>query len=125
MVDRCSVTILGIDHVQVAAPRGCEAEARAFYGSVLGLAEILRPETLPNPEGCWFQAGAQELHVGMEEAFRPARKAHPSLVVDDLPALLARLEGLGITPRADTSIPGVARVHVDDPFGNRLELRQA
>jgi catechol 2,3-dioxygenase-like lactoylglutathione lyase family enzyme len=119
------VRVLGIDHVQVAAPSGCEAEARAFYGELLGLEELPRPETLPNPEGCWFRAGSQELHVGVEEPFRPSRKAHPSLVVDDLAALLEALEGVGVVPRHDTSIPGAVRAYVDDPFGNRLELRQA
>ena len=87
MVDRVPVTILGIDHVQVAAPRGCEAEARAFYGGLLGLEELAKPEALAARGGCWFRAGSQELHVGVEEPFAPARKAHPGLVVDDLAAL--------------------------------------
>ena len=116
--------VTGIDHVQVAAPPGCEAEARAFYGSLLGLEELPKPEPLAARGGCWFRAGAQELHVGVEEPFAPARKAHPGLVVDDLEALVARLAGAGIEAAWDETLPEVRRCHVADPFGNRLELRQ-
>jgi catechol 2,3-dioxygenase-like lactoylglutathione lyase family enzyme len=119
------VRILGIDHVQVTAPPGSEAEARAFYGELLGLEELPRPTTLPDRYGCWFRAGAQELHVGFEELFHPARKAHPSFIVDDLAALVARLRAVGTEATSDASIPGVERAFVSDPFGNRLELRQA
>jgi catechol 2,3-dioxygenase-like lactoylglutathione lyase family enzyme len=119
------VRILGIDHVQVAAPPGSEAEARAFYGELLGLEELARPASLPDRYGCWFRAGAQELHVGFEEPFRPARKAHPSFVVDDLAALVTLLRARGTPPTPDASIPGVERAFASDPFGNRLELRQA
>jgi catechol 2,3-dioxygenase-like lactoylglutathione lyase family enzyme len=118
------VGITGIDHVQVAAPKGCEAEARAFYGALLGLEEIPKPEPLASRGGCWFRAGAQELHVGVEEPFAPARKAHPGLVVDDLDALGARLAAEGIAVTYDDALPGTKRFHVADPFGNRLELRQ-
>lgn len=117
--------VLGIDHVQVTGPPGCEAEARAFYGGLLGLEELYRPNTLPDPDGCWFRAGTQELHVGIERAFRPAQKAHPSFLVDDLTALVARLEANGTHATPDDSIPGVERSFVSDPFGNRVELRQA
>jgi catechol 2,3-dioxygenase-like lactoylglutathione lyase family enzyme len=125
MVDPRPVTILGIDHVQVAAPRGCEAEARAFYGRLLGLEELEKPEPLRARGGCWFRAGTHELHVGVEEPFAPARKAHPGFVVDDLPALAGRLRAQGIEVTADETIAGVERAYVADPFGNRLELRQA
>ena len=125
MVDRRSVTILGIDHVQVAAPRGCEAEARAFYGGLLGLEELEKPEPLRARGGSWFRAGTHELHVGVEEPFAPARKAHPGFVVDDLAALAERLRAQGIDVTPDETIPGVGRAYVADPFGNRLELRQA
>jgi catechol 2,3-dioxygenase-like lactoylglutathione lyase family enzyme len=108
----------------VAAPQGCEAEARAFYGSLLGLEEIPKPEQLAARGGCWFRAGAQELHVGVEEPFAPARKAHPGLVVDDLDALASRLSAEGIEVSWDDAIPGVKRLHVADPFGNRLECRE-
>jgi len=125
MVDRGEMTIIGIDHVQVAAPAGCEAEARAFYGELLGLEELEKPEELRGRGGCWFQAGAQELHVGVEEPFAPGRKAHPGLVVSDLAALAERLRAVGIELVPDDTIPGTPRLHVADPFGNRLELRQS
>ena len=125
MVDRLLVTILGIDHVQVAAPAGGEAQARAFYGGLLGLEELPKPEQLQSRGGCWFRAGTHELHVGVEEPFAPARKAHPGFVVDDLVALSDRLRGEGIAVTPDDTIPGVERAYVADPFGNRLELRQA
>jgi catechol 2,3-dioxygenase-like lactoylglutathione lyase family enzyme len=118
------VSVLGIDHVQVAAPPGCEAEARAFYAGLLRLDEVPKPEPLGARGGCWFRAGEQELHVGIEEPFAPARKAHPGLVVDDLDGVVERLRGAGIEVRWDDTIPAVRRCHVDDPFGNRLELRQ-
>jgi catechol 2,3-dioxygenase-like lactoylglutathione lyase family enzyme len=117
--------ILGIDHVQVVGPEGSEPQARAFYGELLGLEELPRPTTLPDRNGCWFRAGTHELHVGVEEPFHPARKAHPSFVVDDLAGLVRRLEEQGIRAQPDASIAGVQRVFVSDPFGNRLELRQA
>jgi catechol 2,3-dioxygenase-like lactoylglutathione lyase family enzyme len=125
MVDRRSVGIIGIDHVQVAAPQGCEAEARAFYGELLGLEELPKPEPLASRGGCWFRAGEQELHVGVEAGFAPARKAHPGLVVDDLSRLADRLREQGVDVTPDETIPGVERAYVADPFGNRLELRQA
>ena len=125
MVDRALVTILGIDHVQVAAPAGCEQAARAFYGGLLELDELAKPAPLAARGGCWFRAGAQELHVGVEDPFAPARKAHPGFLVSDLAALGDRLRAAGFGVVADETIPGVERSYVDDPFGNRIELRQA
>ena len=119
------MTITGIDHVQVAAPAGCEAEARAFYGALLGLEELPKPELLAACGGCWFRAGAQELHIGVEAPFTPARKAHPGFVVADLAALAERLAGEGIAVAWDEAIPGTERFHAADPFGNRLEFRRA
>jgi catechol 2,3-dioxygenase-like lactoylglutathione lyase family enzyme len=116
--------VTGIDHVQIAAPLGCEEAARAFYGGLLGLEEIPKPGTLSARGGCWFLAGAQELHVGVDEPFAPARKAHPGLVADDLDALAARLREAGHVVVVDDAIPGAKRFHVADPFGNRLEIRQ-
>jgi len=115
------MTVTGIDHVQVAAPAGCEAEARAFYGELLGLEELPKPEPLAARGGCWFRAGAQELHVGVEHPFTPARKAHPDLVVGEL---ATRLGAAGIDVSYDDTIPGTKRFHAADPFGNRLEFRQ-
>ena len=119
------MTVSGIDHVQVAAPAGCEPEARAFYGGLLGLEELPKPEALAVRGGCWFRAGAQELHVGVEEEFTPARKAHPSFVVSDLDGLASRLTAAGIGVAYNDEIPGTKRFETADPFGNRLEFRQA
>jgi catechol 2,3-dioxygenase-like lactoylglutathione lyase family enzyme len=119
------MAITGIDHVQVAAPPGCEPAARAFYGTLLGLEEVRKPEHLAGRGGCWFRAGTAELHVGVEEPFAPARKAHPGFTVADLDTLAARLRAAGIEATPDDSIPGTKRFHTADPFGNRLEFRQA
>ena len=124
MVDPLLMAITGIDHVQVAAPAGCEDDARAFYCGLLGLAEIPKPAQLATRGGCWFRAGAQELHVGVEDPFMAAEKAHPGLVADDLGAIAEKLRGAGYAVAYVEGIPGVRRFHVHDPFGNRLELRQ-
>ena len=121
------MSIAGLHHVQVAAPPGCEEEARAFYGEALGLPEVAKPPLLAVRGGCWFSLGAAELHVGVEEPFRPAAKAHPALAVasvGELEALAASLEAAGIDVRwaDDAEIPGQRRFHVSDPWGNRLEL---
>jgi catechol 2,3-dioxygenase-like lactoylglutathione lyase family enzyme len=113
------VAVIGLDHVQVAAPPGCEAQARAFYGDALGLAELEKPPALAARGGVWFACGAQQLHVGVEDPFTPARKAHPALLVADLDALVGRLGG---DVEWDDAIPGLRRCYVADPFGNRLEL---
>jgi catechol 2,3-dioxygenase-like lactoylglutathione lyase family enzyme len=108
-----------IDHVQVAAPPGCEQEARAFYGGLCGLEEIEKPEALRARGGVWFAlGGGQQLHVGVEQGFAPARKAHPAFAVDDLDGLAARLRDV----RWDAALPGVRRFYASDPFGNRLEF---
>jgi catechol 2,3-dioxygenase-like lactoylglutathione lyase family enzyme len=114
--------VVGVDHVQVAAPHDAEAEARGFYGGLLGLRELAKPPDLAARGGVWFACGAQELHVGIEEPFAPARKAHPALRVEGLEALAERLVGAGVEVRWDAAVPGVARCFVDDPWGNRLEL---
>ena len=114
--------IVGIDHVQLAAPAGCEAEARLFFGEVLGLAEIEKPESLRARGGVWFAVGPHQLHVGVEDRFAPARKAHPAFRVQGLDELAARLAAAGVEPRWDDDLPGCRRFYVDDPFGNRIEL---
>ena len=117
------MTVTGIDHVQIAAPPGCEDAARGFYGGLLGLEELPKPEPLAARGGCWFRAGATELHVGVEEPFAPARKAHPGFVVEGLERLRRRLEEAGVPVRDDDSLPGARRFYAEDPFGNRLEFR--
>ncbi len=116
------MAITGIDHVQIAAPPGCEDEARAFYGRLLGMEEIPKPDELRARGGCWFRAGEQELHVGVEEPFAPAQKAHPGLVASDLDGLCTRLGEAGVSWEGDYAV-GVDRIFVHDPFGNRLEVR--
>jgi len=118
------VTIAGIDHVQLAAPVGCEVEARGFFGGVLGMREIHKPETLAGRGGVWFACGDQELHVGVESNFTPAHKAHPAFRVVDLTALRTRIEEAGVHTTADDAIPGVRRFYTQDPFGNRLEFTE-
>jgi catechol 2,3-dioxygenase-like lactoylglutathione lyase family enzyme len=116
------VRFLGFHHVQLAMPSGREAEAVAFYGGVLGLNEVPKPQELAGRGGRWFRSGAVEVHLGVEEPFVQARKAHPALLVDDLAGLEGRLRAAGVEPVADVELEGHRRVHVSDPFGNRLEL---
>ena len=121
------MTIVGLDHVQVAAPSGCEPEARAFYGALLGLPEIDKPPALARRGGVWFRMGAHELHVGVDASFHPAGKAHPGIRVTDVAGLrtiAARLEdgGVRVIWADPGEIAGVERFHCHDPFGNRIEL---
>ena len=111
-----------IDHVQLAIPPGGESAARRFYGELLGLAEVPRPPALAVRGGGWFESGEVKIHLGVEEDFRPARKAHPALRCRDYAGLVARLATAGIEVRVAADVPGVTRCHVDDPFGNRIEL---
>jgi catechol 2,3-dioxygenase-like lactoylglutathione lyase family enzyme len=116
------VRVLGFDHVQVAMPRGEEDRARSFYADLLGLDEIPKPGPLAGRGGLWFQCGELQLHLGIEEPFSPARKAHPALRIHGYEELLARLAAAGYSAVPDTSLPGVERASVSDPFGNRVEL---
>ena len=111
-----------LDHVQLAMPAGGEAAATSFYEGVLGLRRVAKPPNLEARGGCWFEGGDLRLHLGVEADFRPARKAHPALLVEDLPALLGVLAAAGVEAREDEPLEGYDRVYVDDPFGNRLEL---
>jgi catechol 2,3-dioxygenase-like lactoylglutathione lyase family enzyme len=113
--------IAGLDHVQLACPPGAEDDARAFYGELLGLREIEKPEQLRSRGGVWFDCGPHQLHLGVEEDFRPARKAHPALRVASVSELQALAERLGDV-RWDEDLPGFQRFYVHDPFGNRIEV---
>ena len=120
------MTVKGFDHVQLAMPAGGEPLARRFYGEVLGLAEIAKPPTLAARGGNWFRCGSLQLHLGVEADFRPAKKAHPALLVDDLAAAIAALEAAGFEVKHDPEpVPGVERAFTSDPFGNRIELVEA
>jgi catechol 2,3-dioxygenase-like lactoylglutathione lyase family enzyme len=116
--------VRALDHIQLAMPPGREAEARAFYADLLGIPEIAKPANLACRGGCWFERGALKIHLGVEAEFRPARKAHPAFLVDDLATLAAALEVAGHPVRADEPLEGYERLYVDDPFGNRIELMQ-
>ena len=114
--------VVGLHHVQLAAPAGSEDALRAFYGGLLGLPEVPKPPVLAARGGVWFRSAGVELHLGVEEGFRPARKAHPGLLVDDLDALVARLGAADVEVVRDGDLPGHRRCYVADPVGNRLEL---
>ena len=116
--------ILSIDHVQVAIPAASEDRARAFYSGILGFTEIDKPPQMAERKSIWFVTGAVSLHLGVEPDFTPAKRAHPAFVVAGLDKILAACERAGIATKPDTSFAGFRRVHVFDPFGNRLELME-
>ena len=118
------MTVIGIDHVQLAMPEGQEERARAFYQGLLRMEEVAKPAHLAVRGGCWFMSGSAKVHLGVEKDFLPARKAHPGLLVDDLAAVVAVLEAAEFATAADEPLHGYLRTYVDDPFGNRIELMQ-
>jgi len=117
--------ILSLDHVQIAIPVGGETRARDFYSGILGLTEIAKPASMAGRNSIWFAAGSVNLHLGIEEDFHPAKRAHPALVVDNLDDVVAACESAGLATRPDTSFNNFRRVHIFDPFGNRLELMES
>ena len=117
--------ITGLDHVQIAIPAGREAEARAFYGELLGLAELEKPEPLRSRGGVWFSGPDFGLHLGVETPFAPAKKAHPAFQVKGLEAFYTRLKEAEVEVLWDTALPNVRRFYVHDPFGNRLEFLES
>ncbi|QNS05757.1 VOC family protein [Streptomyces xanthii] len=114
--------IVGLDHVQLAAPAGSEELLRGFYGEVLGMTEIPKPPVLAARGGCWFSAGSVQVHLGIEEDFRPARKAHPGILVRGIEEFAERLAGGGVEVVRDAALPGYRRFYALDPVGNRLEF---
>src|SRR6185369_9462928 len=116
------MAILAIEHVQLAMPPGGEDDARAFYTGLLGIPEVPKPPELAKRGGVWFEQGALKIHLGVEADFRPAKKAHPALLTDDLDALVARCHRAGVAVVHDEPLAGYRRVYVADPFGNRIEL---
>lgn len=117
------MAIIGLDHVQIAIPAGGEDSAREFYGDLLGMHEVPKPENL-SVSGCWFERGGVSLHVGVDPDFTPARKAHPAFLVDDLEGLSKRLDAAGHETRDDKPVEGYDRFFASDPFGNRVEFMQ-
>lgn len=116
------MTIERVHHVQLAMPPGGEARARAFYGDILGIPEKPKPPNLAKRGGAWFEAGELRVHLGVEEDFRAARKAHPAFVVSDLEDLLGACRRGGYEVIDDQPLAGCNRAYVYDPFGNRIEL---
>jgi catechol 2,3-dioxygenase-like lactoylglutathione lyase family enzyme len=114
--------LTGLHHVQLAAPAGSEDALREFYGEALGMTEVPKPPMLATRGGAWFRSGGLELHLGIEDDFRPARKAHPGIVVTGLDEVVARLGAHGSDVTWDDNFPGFRRCYVADPHGNRLEL---
>jgi len=114
-----------IDHIQIAAPEGCEPAAREFYRDLLGMREVEKPPLLRARGGCWFQCGDQQLHIGVEKDFRPAKKAHPAFAVANLDELRELLHSRGVETVEDDSLPGARRFYASDPWGNRLEFLEA
>ena len=122
MGEERAVPIIGLDHVQFCLPVGREEEADRFYVGRLGFEVEEKPPVLAARGGRWYRSGPVRFHLGADDDFRPATRAHPAFVVADLDALVARLATEGIGVEWDENIPGVSRCYVRDPFGNRLEL---
>jgi catechol 2,3-dioxygenase-like lactoylglutathione lyase family enzyme len=116
------MSIIGVDHVQLAMPPGSEARAREFYGDVLELPERRKPPELAARGGCWFESESVKIHLGVEQDFRPSAKAHPGLLVRDLDSLLSRCREKGFQATEPELIEATRRAFVKDPFGNRIEL---
>ena len=113
---------VGIDHVQLAAPKGSVEKARQFYGELLGMKEISKPASLAGRGGCWFECGTQGVHIGIQENFTPAQKAHPGFTVNALDELQDRLMQAGSSLTEEPPIEGRRRFFTTDPFGNRIEF---
>src|SRR3954451_1233889 len=120
-----TIPFLAIEHVQLAMPEGEEEAARRFYTGILGMREIPKPSELAKRGGVWFASGELQLHLGVDQEFRPAKKAHPALRCADYDNLLVRLRAEGVVVTPDGAKEGVARCHIHDCFGNRIELVKA
>lgn len=115
-------TIKAIDHIQLAAPKGSEDQARQFYENILGCQEIEKPETLRKNGGVWFAYGNVQIHIGIEETFLPSKKAHPAFEVENLENLKQHLQNNNVNVIDDYNLPGANRFYANDPFGNRMEF---
>ena len=119
------MTVLSIDHVQLAMPTGEEEKARSFFINLLGFTEIPKPPELAKRGGAWFRSGNVQLHIGVEKDFHPARKAHPAFIVDDLEAIMTKVQQAGYEwDESQPPLNGYKRAHIYDPFGNRIELME-
>ena len=117
-----NLRVARIDHIQIAAPEGCEPAAREFYGVILGMKEIEKPPVLRARGGCWFKCGSQQVHIGVERNFQAAKKAHPAFAVFRLDGLRETLRARGVAVLEDENLPGTRRFYAEDPWGNRLEF---
>ncbi|MGN7396806.1 VOC family protein [Peribacillus frigoritolerans] len=111
-----------IDHIQLAAPKGSEDTARKFFKNILGFEEVEKPEELKKRGGVWFEFGNYQIHIGIEEPFYPAKKAHPAFEIENIEELRKHLVTNGIDVMDDDKLPGAKRFYISDPFGNRMEL---
>ena len=118
------VPVTALEHIQLAMPPGGEADAVGFYEALLGLTHVPKPPHLAKRGGCWFENETLKVHLGVEPDFRPAKKAHPALLVDELANLVAVLRAAGVPIVDDEPLEGFDRVYVYDPFGNRIELME-
>jgi len=118
------VLVRRLEHVQLAMPAGGEERARHFYRDALGIPEVAKPPYLAQRGGCWFEREELKIHLGVEADFRPARRAHPALLVAGLEALADKLRGLGYEVQHDSRLAGYRRIYVHDPFDNRIELME-
>jgi catechol 2,3-dioxygenase-like lactoylglutathione lyase family enzyme len=118
------MTVLALDHIQIAMPAGQEDAARAFYTGVLGLREQEKPAHLAPRGGCWFESGSIKIHLGVDPGFSPATKAHPAFLVQDVATMTEKARASGFRVVADEPLEGYERSYVYDPFGNRIELMQ-
>ena len=119
-----AVGIRRLDHVQLAMPAGRQAEAVAFHEGLLGIPHVPKPDHLAARGGCWFEDGDLKVHLGVDASFRPATKAHPAFIVDDVRAIATAVVAAGFAVDDDEPLDGFDRVYVSDPFGNRIELLQ-
>lgn len=113
---------LGLHHVQLAIPRDGEDTARRFFVGVMGLTEIRKPPVLAARGGLWVRGDQLEIHLGVEDDFRPARKAHPGILVQDIDAMAARFDAGNVAVTWDDNVPGFRRFYVTDPYENRIEF---
>jgi catechol 2,3-dioxygenase-like lactoylglutathione lyase family enzyme len=119
------MAIIGVHHVQLAMPAGKEDDARRFYSGLLEIPEVQKPAELAKRGGAWFETSAVRVHLGVEADFRPAKKAHPGLLVENLEALVRRLRDAGCDLVNAEPMAGYSHIYVHDPFGNRVELLEA
>ena len=115
--------VIGIHHAQITIEPGGEEQARFFYGTLLQLPEVEKPENLRARGGMWFDIGTQQLHVGIQsESHRANSRAHIAYQVEVLAPVIERLEEHGFTIKRGVMVGTFERVECRDPYCNRVEL---